>query len=667
MINKNTIFVSMAVKNNTPGRKATTTTGSGLSIPEGLRKRIQADFLDLSKRIRAFGAKHQLPAEITTAIVADVKDFVFNDYQGLNLKVADVTYLGYFTHQEEWDQEVGDDFALKSVFGDYGRINTLIRLASIRDYYQHPGLQALMQDTLDRKLKTSSPLHIYEWARYSVNYDPDFANDDLLLKAQVYRYIDFLVYAGVKHQANAAELQQVQLPDLVERYLPSDEVRKIIDEVIGGILSVDLQLEHILGLHEHLGIKDQEGDQEDPAQASTEDQGAATEAPAEIPAEAAAKIAASTAETFNRRILKLYQPNTATLSRPIEAKKPDVMDAEVVAIRNLNGFKTARPLPLAQIITALADRVQISPARVTQTLQALQVIAQDKPDKVVDIGDSNEYYVYGQRSLKSIARVVLANDNPSGPDMLEVLRALELITTLRIGHDEDHVIGYSKKTGQPKIKRYRHYTQLLVLPDIRVELDRDNQEKDPHITLQIHRLIPTGRRSDRVVVEDGQKQRIAQPTQHLVTLDDYDLARKLFKGEAGVRFYNYLLSAAHKREPDFIAEVFDYDGQRAAAKQKADTLLEEARKSAAKASTTEEAANITQEAQEAAKAILKAVEDGLRKHGPRDRQRLYTWLNDAVDNFLIMPYSVTNAKDGSTDGRGKPIKVISWRTFKRDN
>lgn len=645
-------------KHTTTSSRKATTTAQALYIPDGLRKRIEADFLEQSKRIRALGKTYRLPQEVTTAIVADLKDFVFNNYQGLNLKVAGVTILGYLTSEKDWEA-LGDNFALSTLFRDYGLINTLVRLANLRETSPQP-LHDIIDETLQRKFQICFPLHIYEWTRYVTGYNPDFENEEQLLSAQAYRYVDFLVYAALKHQANAAELLKVQPPSLVEAHLGNDEIRKIVDEVIANILAVDLNLENILGLHKHLGIEEPQ----DPAPAaSTDDQAAASP---EV--EAAAKIAASTAETINRRILTLYQPNTATLARPIEAKKEGLMAAEVVAIRNLAAFKSARPLPLSQIITALADRVKLSPARVTQTLQALQIIAQDKPDDIVQLHDGNEYYVYNGRNLKGLARLALGIDNPNGEEMQQIALALELVTTLRIGHDEDHIIGYNKRTKKDIIQRYRHYTQMLFIPDMRVKLNKDNQEDtNPEFALYLNRLIPTGRRSDKIIVEDGQKQRIAAPAKHLVTLGDFELARKLFKGDAGVRFYNYLLSANHKKEPDLMAEIFDYNGQRAAARQRAETLQEEARQRAAKANTKDEADKITQEAEALASAEIKAVEENIKRHIPRDRQRLYTWLNDAVDNFLIMPFSVTDAKDGSTDGRGKPIKVISWHVFKRDN
>jgi len=244
---------------------------------------------------------------------------------------------------------------------------------------------------------------------------------------------------------------------------------------------------------------------------------------------------------------------------------------------------------------------------------------------------------------------------------------------LRIGHDEDHVIGRSKKTGKDITKRYRHFTQYLQVPDIRVELDQyDQQAGDPHLTLQIHRLIPTGRRSDKQVLEDGQRQTIAAPHLHRISQEELDQARRLFRGDEGIRFYNILKSTGHIKEPDFMAAVFDYQGQLAAAKQRAGQLLEAARKRAAYCNTQAEADAINSDARKQADAITRAAEDAIRKHKPRDRQRLYGWLQDALDNFIIIPEEgrqglFSDAKDGSTDGRGRPIKVIAWRACNAEN
>ena len=637
------------------------TTATAPYIPDALRQRMEAHHATLARDIRAFGKKYDLPADITTAIIADLKDFLRNDYQGLNLDVAGISYIGSATTPALWRQEVGDDFVLNNLFEDYGRVLMLIRLANEREDAPD-ALRPAISEMLQKRLNTCGPLALYEWARYATDYDPDFINEEMLEKAQATRYVDFLVYAALRFNATAADLLQVDPPRLVKDFQADDRHRLIVDEVISGILSAPLQLDHILGAHDNLEDTDDKPTQEEAGSGAAE-QPTAT-------ATATAQAIADTASTIQKRFVTLYQPNTATLAKPIEAKKEDLMGTEVVAsLHSLHGYKTARPLPLAQIITALSDQVKISPVRVTQTLQALQVIAQDKPDKIVDMGDGNEYYVYNGYTITGVARIVLGTDQPSGPDIKEVFQALELITTIRIAHDEDHVVGKSKKTGKDITKRYRHFTKFLLVPDIRVELDRYNEQAgDPHLSLQIHRIIPTGRRSDRVVVEDGQKQTIALPRWHKVSLQELDLARKLFKGDEGVRFYNYLKSAGHIKEPDLMAAVFDYEGQRAAARHKAAQLVEAARKTAAHAETQEEADTINAEARKQADAITKAAEENIKRHKPRDRQRLYGWLQDAVDNFIITPPKgkaglFSDAKDGSTDGKGKPIKVISWESL----
>lgn len=640
-----------------------TTTAPGPYIPDALRQKIEAHYVKLARAIRAFGKKLALPADITTAITADLKDFLRNDYQGFNLDVAGMLYVNSSLPPSLWRQEVGDDFALNNLLTTYGHVCTLIRLAHEQEEAPE-ALKPAINEMLQKRLATGGPIALYEWARYQTNYDPDFINEEMLEKAQLTRYTDFLIYAALRFNATAPDLMRIEQPRPVKDYMADDRRRLLVDEIISTILAIPLNPPPGLELFRIGAINWPEDEDTQPAQ----EEATETQTPPPPPP---AQVIADTASTIQKRVLILYQPNTATLAKPIEAKKEDVLSKEIMALHGLQGYKTARPKPLAQIITALSDRVQISPVRVTQTLQALQIIAQDKPDKTIDIGDGNVYYVYNGYTITSLARIVLGTDQPSGPDIKEVFQAVELITTLRIGHDEDHVVGKNKKTGKPITKRYRHFTQFLLVPDIRVELDRYNQEAgDPHLTLQIHRLIPTGRRSDQVVVEDGQRQTIAIPRYHKVNQEELDLARKLFKGDEGVRFYNYLKSAGHIKEPDLMAAVFDYEGLRAAARQKAATLLEEARKTAANALTREEADAITADAKKQADAITQAAEENIKRHRPRDRQRLYGWLQDAVDNFIIKPPKgkglFSDAKDGSTDGKGRPIKVITWESLEQE-
>ena len=646
----------MAETTNTqqPTAKASTTAPAPF-IPEALRSRIEAHHATLARSIRTFGKRHKIPQRITAAVIADLKDFLRNDYQGLNLDVPGINYIGANTTREEWTSEVGDDFALTNLFNDYGRTATLSRLAGVREA-DADTLKASADMMLQQHLKTCGPLALYEWARYVTEYDPDYIDGELLHKAQVTRYVDFLIYAAIKFNANAAQLLQIEPPQLVQEYQEDDRRRLIVDEVISGILSAPLQLDHLLGLHDNLEEDDQDKDK---AHLSTQFGSRITDQPTATAA--TAQEIAETASTIQKRILVLYQPNTATLARPLEAKKDDLMAAEVVT-RGLDGFKPSKPLPLSQIIATLGENTAISATRVTQCLQALQIIAQEKPDKIVAVGNGNEYYSYSDRSITSLARLIIGTPKPNAQELREVGLALGFLTTLRIGHDEDRVIGGSKRT-----QRRRYYTQFLMVPEIWTKLNHlDQEEGDPHLTLLIHRLIPTGRRSDRVIVEDGLKQTIAQPLAHLVNQEELDLARKLFKGDQGIRFYNYLKSAGHIKEPDLMAAVFDYQGQRAAARQRAASILEAARSKAAYCNTQEEADALTHEARKQADAITRAVEDTIRKHKPRDRQRLYDWLQDAVDNFIIRSFQVTDAKDGSTDGRKRPIKVITWETHEKD-
>lgn len=643
----------MAEDNNTTQQRQpkASTTAPGPYIPEALRSKIEAHHAALARKIRTFGSQHNLPQRITSGIIADLKDFLRNDYQGLNLGIADITYIGSSTTRQEWADEVGDDFALRNLFDNYGRFASLARLAQLRDEtpeeFKKPAEDALVQH-----LRTCGPLALYEWARSLTDYDPDFINEDLLHQAQATQYVDFLVFAALRFNANAAQLQQIEPPALVKEYQQDDQRRLIVDEVISGILSAPLQFEHLLGLHDNL-------DQEDPA-AQVENYPKIT--PPQPTTAATAQEIAETASTIQRRVLVLYQPNTATLAKPIEAKKDDLMAAPAVT-RGLDGFKTSKPLPLSQIIATLGDNTAVSATRVTQCLQALQIIAQDKPDKIVDTGDGNEYYSYSDRSITGLARIVLGTNKPNAQELQEVGLALGFLTTLRIGHDEEREIGTRRSGGKAKTFRRRHYTQILIVPDIWTKLDHlGGQEGDPHLTLLIHRLIPTGRRTSRVVVEDGLKQTIAPPLAHKVSQAEVDLARRLFKGDQGIRFYNYLKSAGHIKEPDLMAAVFDYPGQRAAARQKAASVLEEARKKAAFANTQEEADALNEEARRQADAITRAADENIKRHKPRDRQRLYGWLQDAVDNFIILRYQVSDAKDGKTDGHGKPIKVITWYT-----
>lgn len=648
----------MADNNTTqPTPPQASTTAPGPYIPEVLRNKIEAHHATLARKIRAYGKRHNLPQRITSGIIADLKDFLRNDYQGLNLGVADITYLGASTTQEDFNEDLGDDFALRNLFDNYGRVAALIRLANLREDTP-AAFQRAAEEALTGHIKTCGPLALYEWARYLTGYDPDFINVDLLHQAQAALYVDFLVYAALQFNANAAQLQQVEPPALVKEYQQDDQRRLIVDEVISGILSAPLQLEHLLGLHDNLGKDDQEGGQEAQTAATSTQQ--ATQQPAPT-----AQEIAETASTIQKRVLVLYQPNTATLAKPIEAKKDDLMAAP--AVTRTDGFKTSKPLPLSQIIATLGDDTAVSATRVTQCLQALQIIAQDKPDKVVDTGNGNEYYTYSDRSITSLARIVLGTNKPNAQELQEVGLALGFITTLRIGHDEERKIGTRKSGGTAKTFRRRHYTQILIVPDIWTKLDHlGGQEGDPHLTLLIHRLIPTGRRTNRAILEDGLKQTIVEPLAHKVSKEEVDLARRLFRGDQGIRFYNQLKSAGHKKEPDFMAAVFDYQGQQAAARQRAATLLEEARKKAAFSNTQEEADALNEEARNQADLIVKRTDDAIRKHKPRDRQRLYGWLQDAVDNFIIKRYKVTDAKDGKTDGQGKPIKIITWYTQEED-
>lgn len=656
-------------KTNPGGTTTPPPTTTPPNIPQKLKKRIDAYYNQEADRLRALFTSYEIPEEITGRVLADLADLLYNTYAGLHVQVADIMELGYGVDLEEaYKAEYCTLFyppVLASLFHDYGLLASMARLER----------QAMAADTLiqpwyremqERKRKSGGHFIAYELARH---YGTTPRVEDRL-GAIAARYGEFVINAAVYFKATAAELMNTPTPAALDALgLPEDALVKAKDEMVSEIISVSaFTLEHL----QQYFSKDDTKAKHFNAQPYNDiiKQAPQPQQPADNPSD----VMRATASTIATRVVTLYQSITATLSKPIEALK----DAPAIIEVGRDAHNYKEPKSLNYIIASLAGSGIISPTRVLQALHGLSIVAQRKEDRILDDG-RNVFYVYSGVGLYEFTRLATGQEFPNTAEMQEIALALNLISVIRIGHDEDRIVGYTKYTDpdgkeryKPKIQRYRHFTQMGNVPNYSYKVNEDGKvEEAGEFVLYVHRIVKTGRRAETTIeIGDGRKKPkpvpIVQPNAHLIDEEEIATARRLFPGEDGLRFYNMLLSQPKIKEREAIERVFNYYGRLQEAVARGDKIKTEA-EARIKADDTLDQAAVDAIREDALGRAIAEEEKELKNqaaHRSRDRQRLYKWYDLAAANKIIKtPYTITDAKVEAFS-RKKPEKVITWERYK---
>lgn len=654
-------------KTNPGGTTTPPPTTTPPNIPQKLKKRIDAYYYQEAENLQRLFTRHGVPEEITGRVLADLADLLYNTYDGLHVQVADIMVLGYGEDLEEaYKAEYCTLFTppvLASLFHDYGLLAAVVRLERLV-MAAHPLIQPWYREMQERKKKAGGHLVAYELARH---YGTTPRVEDRL-GAIAARYGEFVINASVLFQATAAELLNTPTPPaLAALGLPEDDLAKIKDTLAAELISVStFTLEH---LEQYTR---QDGKQLEAHLAETYNN-IIKQKPA--PAQDPGDVMRATASTIADKVIKLYQPFTAAMSKPIEALK----DAPAIIEVGRDAHNYKEPKSLNYIIESLATSGIISPTWVMQALQGLAVVAQRREDTILDDG-RNVFYVYKNLSLYEFTKLATGLDHPSIAEMRNMALALNLISVIRIGHDEDRIVGYTKYTDpdgkeryKPKIERRRNYTQMGNVPNYSYKINDETGkvEEAGDFVLYVHRIVKTGRRAETTIEigDDRKKPKplpIVQPGEHLVDEKELAAARRLFPGEDGQRFYYMLLSQSHIFEREAIERVFNYYGRLQGAVARGDRIKAET-EARIKDDTTLDYDQVKTLREDALGRAIAEEEKELKNqaaHRSRDRQRLYKWYDlAAANNIIKTPYKVTDAKDGSTE-RGKPAKVIAWERYK---
>lgn len=662
-------------KTNPGGTTTPPQTSHPPKIPPKLKKRIDAYYNQEAERLRELFTRHDVPEEITDRVLADLADTLYNTYDGLHVAVADIMILG--TRDEDLEEAYKTEYCtlftppiLAALFHDYSLLAAAVRLER-QAMAADPQVQPWYREMQERKKIAGGPFVAYELARH---YGTQPRVEDRL-GAIATRYGGFIINAAVLFKATATELLTMPTPDALDTLgLPEDDLAKIKDTLVSEIISVSaFTLEHLQQHPELFGGKEipKPLDEEQAKRYNKIIHQKREPAPAADPGE----VIRETATTMADKVVTFYQSITATLSKPIEALKDAPAIIEVG--RAVHNYK--EPKSLNYIIESLAGSGIISPTRVLQALYGLAIVAQRKEDKIMDDGQ-NVFYVYKNISLYEFAKIATGQDYPNVQEMQEIALALNLIGVIRIGHDEDRIVDYTKYTDadgveryKPKIQRYRHYTQMGNVPNYtyRINPDTGKVEEDGQFILYVHRIVKTGRRAETTIEIGNPKKKpkpipIVQPVSHLVDTKEMDTARHLFPGEDGLRFYNLLLSQSKIMEKEAIERVFNYYGRLQEAQARGDKIKAdaEARIKADDTLDDEAVAKIREDA--LGRAIAEEVRElkNQAAHRSRDRKRLYTWYDLAAANKIIKtPYKVLEAQRAAYDYK-KPEKYIAWERYK---
>lgn len=641
------------------------------NIPPKLKKRIDAYYYQEADRLQQLFTRHDVPEEITGRVLADLADTLYNTYDGLHIQIADITILG--TRDEDLEEAYKTEYSvlfapgtLSTLLHDYGILAAVVRLER-QTMAADPQLQPWYRELQERKRKAGGHLVAYELARH---YGTTPREVDRL-GAIAAKYAEFVINASVLFKATAAELLQTPVPAALSSLgLPEEDLVRAKDALISEMISVTaFTLEHLEQHPELFG-----GKELDKAQAAKYNRVIKQE---HQDTPATADVMRATATTMADKVVTLYQSITATLSKPIEALK----DAPAIIEVGRDAHNYKEPKSLNYIIATLAGSGMISPTRVLQALHGLAIVAQRKEDKILDDG-RNVFYVYNDVSLYEFTRIATGQEFPNAWEMQEIALALNLISVIRIGHDEDRIIGYTKTTDadgkeryKPKIQRYRHYTQMGNVPNYSFKINDDGKvEEAGQFVLYVHRIVKTGRRAETTIeIGDGKKKPkpipIVQPVEHLADEDELITARRLFPGEDGLRFYYMLLSQPKIKEKEAIERVFNYYGRLQEAKARGDKIIADVEAEIRQDDDLDQAAVAAKREDALGRAVAEESREleNQRAHRSRDRQRLYKWLDLAADNKIIKtPYQVTEAKREAFSKK-KPEKVITWERYRSKN
>lgn len=649
-----------------PGGTTTTTPPTTpKAIHPALKKRIDAYYNQEADRLRTIYDAYGVPAEVTARILADLADLIYNTYDGLHVKVADIMILGTAGDlAAAYKAKYGPTPApLSILYRDYANLAAIVRLER-QTMAADPQLQPWYREIQERKRKAGGLVAAYELARH---YGTPPRIEDRL-GAIAFKYTEFVICASNLFDATAAELMATPTPPELEGLgLPAYAMNTAKEAIVSEIVSIKAFTPQYLG---------RQGRTKGKASKASKTTQKADAKGSDKQTQDPGDVMQATASTMADKVVTLYQSITSTLAKPIEALKDAPAVIEVG--RDAHNYKEAKSLNY--IIESLAGSGTISPTRVMQALNALAEVAQGKEDRQLDDGQ-NVFYVYENLSLYDFTKKATGQVNPNAWEMQEIALALNLISVIRIGHDEDRIIGYTKYTDdsgeekyKPKIQRFRHYTQMGNVPNYSYKINADGKvEEAGKFSLWVHKIVKTGRRAETTIeIGDARKKpkpmQILQPVEHLITAKELATARRLFPGEDGIRFFNMLLSQSHIKERAAIDQVFNYYGRLQEAKARGDRIKEDAEARIRQEDIADDdlAARIREDA--LGRAVAEEAKEYKNQvdHRSRDRKRLYKWLDLAAENKIInTPYEVTDARDGTKE-RGKPAKVITWERYKAE-
>lgn len=664
-------------KHTTGGTTTPPPTSFPPTLPATLKKRIDAYYFQEADRLRDLFALYDIPAEITGRVLADLADALYNTYNGYHAKVEDVTILGMCGEdlEEAYKQQYSVLFVpqpISSLFYEYGLRGDLVRLER-QAMAADPLVQPWYREMQERKKKRGGHLIAYELMRH---YGTTPREADRL-GAIAAKYAEFVITASVHFKATAAELLNTPAPAALDTLgLQEDDKAKIKDALVSEIISVSaFTLEHLEHLAPSKPLDADEAERynkiiykkREPAQEQKEEGGQEQEQ-----AKDAGDVIRATASTMANKVVTFYQSITATLSKPIEALK----DAPAIIEIGKDAHNYKEPKSLNYIIESLAGSGIISPTRVLQALYGLSIMARRKEDAIMDDG-RNVFYVYRNVGLYEFTKIATGQDFPSAREMQDIALALNLISVIRIGHDEDRIVDFTKYTDEngqerykPKIQRYRHYTQMGNVPNYsyRLNTETGKYEEDGEFILYVHRIVKTGRRAETTIEIGDERKKpkpipIVQPVEHLADSQEIETARRLFPGEDGIRFYNLLLSQSKIMEREAVDRVYNYYGRLQAAIARGDKIKEEAEARIKKEDPPQAEIDAIRE-----DALGRAIAEEKRElknqtaHRSRDRKKLYDWYDLAAANKIIKPYKVKEAQRAAFDNR-KPEKYITWERY----
>jgi hypothetical protein len=295
-------------------------------------------------------------------------------------------------------------------------------------------------------------------------------------------------------------------------------------------------------------------------------------------------------------------------------------------------------MQVSDLFKAQAAKFNISETRLYQCLDAVQRIAQADGVCRFNAALGYNYFDY-ETTLAGFVKQAVGSDIESGASVsgsltAEFWAALYVLSNIYIAIDEEVIIDYIKDKDNPEKKKPITQTRTAWIKVLNVPLitaptkPKERSAYNIKLVIEVHNFVKEGR--TREFVMDGKLRRaIKHPIIHIITKEEEQMARKLFKGSAsGIRFYNTLLSCQHKKEEDLLAQVFGYQ------QRKSNTQTEEE---------------------------FYKVSANIKKHKTRDEKRLAEMFKAAKEKGILESAERYATKDSYRPFDKKPIYIWQWK------